>query len=314
MLAACSTLAGMQYPLSDSHNPGDSFMQIRLRGTLHMPFQEVDGFKVTELSALAWDEDAQLLYALNDRGTLFHLRVTMEQQTLQKVEVLHALPLRDAKAQPLTRGWRDSEGMVALNANNGIAGDTELLIAFEVQPRIWRYNPQGKRLGEVTLPPDLQDIRNYRDKNKALESVAWNTELGVLTTPELPLSALPKNRTRLYSTNGTFWEWNTYPAPESAVVALEALPQHRLLVLERAFTSIWKPLIISLREVQLTDACRGGQQACAVRNLAVLDNSQGWLIDNFEGLTHHQGRFFFTVSDDNENGLQRTLLSYFEAL
>jgi len=46
----------------------------------------------------------------------------------------------------------------------------------------------------------------------------------------------------------------------------------------------------------------------------VLDNTKGWLLDNFEGLTQHQGRYFFMVSDNNDNRLQRTLLTYFEIL
>jgi hypothetical protein len=35
-------------------------------------------------------------------------------------------------------------------------------------------------------------------------------------------------------------------------------------------------------------------------------------VDNFEGLSRHQGAKFFMVSDDNFNALQKTLLVYFE--
>jgi hypothetical protein len=35
-------------------------------------------------------------------------------------------------------------------------------------------------------------------------------------------------------------------------------------------------------------------------------------VDNFEGLSHHQGLKFFMVSDDNFKALQKTLLVYFE--
>jgi len=46
----------------------------------------------------------------------------------------------------------------------------------------------------------------------------------------------------------------------------------------------------------------------------VFDTGQGWLMDNFEGLSHYRDRRFFMVSDDNCNGLQSTLLVYFEVL
>jgi hypothetical protein len=38
----------------------------------------------------------------------------------------------------------------------------------------------------------------------------------------------------------------------------------------------------------------------------------GWQIDNFEGLAHHQDNRFFTVSDNNDLFVQRTLPLYFE--
>lgn len=310
-LNACSSLA--QYPLAEDYWLGERFMQIRLSGTLRLPLQTLDGLKVTELSGLAWDDDEQLLYAVSDRGNLYHLQVSLSQQRLQQATVLKALPLQDAQGKALQGGKRDSEGLSLRKANNGIRGDSELLVAFEIAPRVLRFNPQGQYLGVQKLPAALQDIKNYRSKNKSLESLTEHPHYGLLTAPEWPLRQLAKNRTRLYAVD-SFWEWDAYPAPNSAVVALEMLDAQRLLVMERAFTSVFKPLIISLREVHLTENCANGKGDCVVKNLAVLDNSQGWLIDNFEGLSHHQGRFFFMISDDNESPWQSTLLSYFELL
>ncbi len=308
------SVSSIQQVLSDKYKVGDTFMQVRLRGTVRIPFQRIDGFKVTELSALAWDEDEQILYALNDRSTFYHLAVTLDHHRLQTVTVLKALKLLDSKGHPLKPGVRDSEGLFLRKAHNGQAGDTELVISFEGQPRIQRHTPQGPFLGAIPLPAVLRDKAHYRDASKSLESVTEHPQYGVLTAPEWPLKNVGKHRTRVYALSGEFWEWDAYPAPNSAVVALEMLDQQRLWVLERAFSAVWRPLIISLREVQLTPHCMNGQGDCAVQQLFALDNSQGWLIDNFEGLTQHQERFFFMVSDDNESGLQRTLLSYFELL
>jgi len=312
-LNACNALADVQYPLAEDYWLGDSFMQIRLSGTLRLPLHKVDGFKVTELSGLAWDEDEQLLYAISDRGTLYHIQVSIVQQRLQKATVLKALKLKNAQGRDLARRKRDSEALLVRQANNGIRGDTELLVAFEVHPRVLRFTPQGEYLGAQKLPKVLRNIKNYRSKNKSLESLAEHPKYGLLTAPEWPLRKMSKNRTRLYAQQG-FWEWDAYPAPNSAVVALEMLDTQHLLVMERAFTSVFQPLIISLRKVQLNPACMNGKHDCHVKNLAILDNSQGWHIDNFEGLSRHQGAFFFMVSDDNESTWQHTLLSYFELL
>jgi len=72
------------------------------------------------------------------------------------------------------------------------------------------------------------------------------------------------------------------------------------------------PMIISLRHTRLTAENAG--QRLPVETLAILDSSQAWSVDNFEGLTRHRGRTFFMVSDDNFNALQKTLLVYFETV
>jgi len=85
-----------------------------------------------------------------------------------------------------------------------------------------------------------------------------------------------------------------------------------LLVLERAYVAPWQPLIISLRRLRY---CPPNQaESCPVETIAEFDSSQDWRLDNFEGLTHHQGRYFFMVSDDNNSLLQQTIIVYFELL
>jgi hypothetical protein len=45
-----------------------------------------------------------------------------------------------------------------------------------------------------------------------------------------------------------------------------------------------------------------------------LDSVEGYHVDNFEGLTRHQGNRFFMISDNNDLFVQRSLLMYFEIL
>jgi hypothetical protein len=285
--------------LSEPHQLG---MEIRLRGTLELANNKINGLKLTELSGLAWDEDEGLLYAVSDRGYLFHLRPSITQNTLTSVIPLSAYRLQ-------TKQSKDSEGLAILNGNNGVAGDSELVISFEGKPLIARFTPKGKLLGDYTLPTVLQNIKNYYEPNKALEAVTVHPRFGIITAPEWPLKRKNtvdgQHKHTLYTLDNKQWTFPAYPAPNSAVVALEALEDGSVLVLERAFSSIFQPMIISLQRLWLSGNQREFSQ------LAVFDR---WKIDNFEGLTHHRGGYFFMVSDDNDSSLQRTLLSYWELL
>ena len=48
----------------------------------------------------------------------------------------------------------------------------------------------------------------------------------------------------------------------------------------------------------------------AREEIARFDSSQGWAVDNFEGVAHHIDNRYFIVSDDNANPQQKTLLVY----
>lgn len=302
LISACAASTVQPFHLSFLHRTGDEFMGIRLRGTVKLPSEKVNDFNLAELSGLAWDDDENVLYAISDTGYLFHLQPTFVEKTLTDVHYRSAYSLKDKNGKKLPS--RDSEGLTLLNGQNGIQGDSELVISFERVPRIARFTPTGEWLGDYTLPEPLQQVRNYVHSNAALEAVTIHPELGVLTAPE---RSLRKNagKITIYALDGRQWAFPQYEAPKSAVVALEALADGSILVLERAFVSKFRPLIISLRRVTLDN----GQQPTKI---VVFNNSQGWRIDNFEGLTRHQAHFFFMVSDDNDSYLQRTLLSYFE--
>lgn len=293
-------------------------MKIRLRGMIELANDEINGIKLTELSGLAWDEDENILYAISDGGYLFHLRPEISSNTLINIAALSAYKLQNGQNKPLPS--RDSEGLAILKGNNGVKGDSELIISFERKPRIARFTPEGNLLGDYSLPKPLQDIKNYYNSNKALEAVTLHPRLGILSAPEYPLkqknSLVPLNgqhKHKIYALDGSKqWTFPAYPAPNSAIVALETLKDGSVLVLERAFSSLFKPIIISVRQVWLSTCdCSKGDDS-EFKNVAVFDNSKGWRVDNFEGLTHHQGKYFFMVSDDNDSNLQRTLLSYWE--
>ena len=308
ILTACFTELSHRVVLSDDYQAGDTYMQIRLRGTVQLVNKRINHVRLAELSGLAWSEDDKILYAVSDRGDLFHLRPKIVDNTLIEVKFITAYPLLNKKGKKLKH--RDSEGLSILNGANGIVGDSELVISFERKARIARFNPKGQPLANYTLPANLKKKKFFYNDNKMFEAVTIHPNFGVLTAPELPMlknkvrPSLKNHEHTIYALDGRSWSFPAYPTKKSAMVAMEYLQDGSLLILERAYVSIYKPLIISLRQLWLET----GQ----TEQVAVFNNHLGWQIDNFEGLTHHQGNYFFMVSDNNDRSLQRTLLTYFE--
>ena len=324
LVALCCTAAAGEagklvsrpYRLSPHHAPGDRVGAVKLLGTLALEPAEVSGQRLGGLSGLAWDRDEGRLYALSDRGWLFHLEPELRDDRLIAVRALEAHPLLGADGGRIRdQRARDAEALVARAARNGRRGDTRLAVAFERQVRVAEYDPRGQHLGTVPLPPPLAREASYAGPNAALESLTDHPALGLLTAPERPLADPPAGHSErllvsIHSLAGMHWDYVLHPAPNAALVDLAALPDGRLASLERAHGPLYLPVIISLRLSRPTAENRGAR--LATETLVVLDSSQGWSVDNFEGLAWHEGMRFFLVSDDNFNELQRTLLVYLE--
>ncbi len=288
-------------------------MHIKLLGTLVLPKQTIDGLPLTELSGLAWDEDESILYAVSDKGNLFHLQPKFKNGFLQDVIITSAYPLRNKDGKKLHGVTSDAEDITLIKANNRKKGDSELLIAFEGKPRLDIYTNKGDWQGTIKLPDNLKKRNNYPSKNKALEAVTHHPELGTITTPEFGLKNTAKNEIILYSTTGKRWRLVRYSGPSSALVALETLPDGSLLLLERVFESPLQPIKIILRQTWLNSDCEFSENTyCNSKTLSIFNSAKGWSIDNYEGLTRHKGNHFFIGSDDNDMWFQRTLLSYFQ--
>lgn len=299
--------------LADQVSVGDVYAGVRLLGALRLAKTEVNGLRLCGLSGLAWDENEGLLYAVSDIGGLFHLRPAFDTQGhLTGVHLAAAYPLRDELDRPVRAPHDDAEGLTLRNNDHQQAGGSELLVSFEVKPRIVRYSPTGRWKGEERLPALLRDLRSYSNSNQALEAVTLDPRWGVLVGTEAPLRQDPPGQIRIFRLDGRFWRYPLSNAPKSALVAMEALPEGGLLTLERAFVAPLRPLIISLRQTALP--AQPGDAPLPVTDIAVFDSSQGWLMDNFEGLTRYRDRRFFMISDNNCSAWQSTLLVYFEWL
>lgn len=313
LFSGCTTVLPETYPYSLApEGQPDTFMRIRLLDSVGLRLKDATGVPVSELSGLAWDEDEQLLYAVSDEGMLHHLRLTVDGDRLREVRVVKSVALKKKNGKPLSGKKSDSEGLALVNGRNGQAGDSRLLISFEGKPRIVRYSPDGEHLGRIELPEKLSRKKNYRTGNKALESIILHPEYGMITAAEYPLRENDMKEQVLYAISGQEYHFRAAAAKNSAVTGLSILPNGNILVLERGWAGIQYPVVITLREVRM-DQCDRNRQ-CGVRELAVISSADGWSPDNFEGLTRYRDNRYLMVSDDNESGLQSTVLVFFEVV
>ncbi len=278
---------------------------IRPLGVVKLNTKSSDDIHITGISALAWDQDEELLYGVTDKGLLHHLRPAFDKGKLVSVELAATYKLRNKHGKRLKGKHRDSEGAFVINADNGIRGDSELVVSFEKVPQIIRFTPHGKFIETYALPPILTHVKNYRTTNQMLEAVTLHPEKGILTIAQRPMKG--RNNQRLYALNGESWEYYMEKHKGNGVTAMEALPDGRILFMERAWHSFMSPLIVTLKEGWFS-----AEGKLELRVVTSLNSSKGWALDNFEGLTRHRGERFFMVSDDNNSLVQRTLLFYFE--
>lgn len=296
-------------PLKEGLHEGDSVEHIRFLGMLAIPNVYVNGLRFAQLSGLAWDDDDQVLYAISDKGALFHLRPVFRDGLLIDVRLSAAVPLLGlTTGRRLSGVYADSEGLDVVNGRNHRPGDAELLVSFERRPRILRYRTDGHALTEHPLPAPLNDARAYRNDNNMLEAVCMDPTLGILTTPESPLKS-DSSQIRIMSLDGRSWLYT--PENASRVVALECLGDGELVVLERDYGRLFWRSSITLKRARLPAATATPPR---VERLVTLNTADGFQIDNFEGLARHRGNRFFLVSDNNDLFVQRTLLLYIEVV
>ena len=257
-------------------------------------FQPREKIAFTEISGLAYDSQKRL-YALSDQGSLFRLEVLIEDKKIKELSLLEAMALRTKKGKPLKDKKRDAEGM-AVNENG-------LLISFEHDPKVSLFSLKGEKIKDYPLNKALEDIRSYQTKNKALEALVEHPVFGLITAPELPLRGEDESIHTLYALNKT-WQFKA----SGSITSVERMPDDNLLVLERDYHLLWGHTI-TLKKVRIME-CQTG--LCPTDTLASLKTSQGWRLDNFEGMTYIKDNLYLMISDDNGSFFQKCILVLFE--
>ena len=261
--------------------------------------QRVAGLQLNELSGLAWDADEQRLYAVSDKGRVFHFQFTVADRRIVTLQPLHAAALRDHRSGEPVPTRFNAEGLALLDADNGIRGDTQLLVALENGPRVMRFTPEGQAIAEIALPPALRDPQRYQTDNSRLESIAVHPRHGFVMAPQRPLKGEPPERHTIYATDGSRWSFTAH-GPRSEIKAIDTLGNGRLLILERSGTRGERSTV--LRELD-PSACAadGACQAPELGGAADLGN------DKYEGLARLSDKAYLIVSDNAANPRLHTM-------
>ncbi len=260
-----------------------------------LTFEGIDGLDFTGISDLAFDGKSSL-YALSDQGHVFELYFVLANKRIETLSLRNAFRLKDKKAQVLSKSKRDAEGMDFL--------DGHLVISFERKPKVSMFDLNGVKLKNFEIPSVLRDINNYQGKNSALESVVMHPEFGMITAPQRPLKHGDENKHTLFSHKKRC----SFKA-DADITAIETMSDGSLLVLEREFRLFGLGRTIWLKKVPIVE-CEG--TLCPVEILARLNSSDGWTLDNFEGLTRVGKKSYLMISDDNGSFLQKCILVLFE--
>ena len=265
----------------------------------------INGFKISELSGLAWDNDENILYALSDNGYVLHLQPVFNNDQLKEIRFIAGYSLLDKNDRPLKYKASDSEGLAAIQSDNHVKGDTQLIVSFERIPRLILYNTRGNLISEITLPDILTDINNYHSENKSLEAVTINEKFGIITGPEFALKNQDSSQINIYSVSGKSWHFPLHDQYHGGLVDMTTMEDGSILALERSYGGLFPSIQISLHRLVLGETYSPGETICNFSGDDDLFNN------NFEGITRFRKNTYFMISDDNNHPFNRTILIYF---
>ena len=265
----------------------------------------INGFKISELSGIAWDNDEQILYALSDNGYILHLQPVFQNNKLKEILFIAGYSLLDKNNRPLKYKASDSEGLAAIKSDNLVKGDTQLIVSFERIPRLIRYTTNGNLISEIMLPDILSDINNYHSENKSLEAVTINEKFGIITGPEFALKNQDSTQINIYSVAGKFWHFPLHDRYHGGLVDMTNMEDGSILALERSYGGLLPAIQISLHRLVLDESNSTSETIYSFSAEDDLFNN------NFEGITRSGKNTYFMISDDNNHPFNRTVLVYF---
>jgi hypothetical protein len=235
---------------------------------------------------------------LNDRSRLFRFKISFKDDKIESLEPISSCRLKNRFGKNFLLYQSDSEGITSR--------DGRIFISFEGRrPKILEYDKECNYKRTIYLAKELKESKNYRSKNRALESLVYTKRYGLLTSPERALKKTKEGYFGIYNYKGVLCSYGV-DDPKSSIVEYESMSDGNILALFRRLHLIPFGFDISLKKIYIQ------KKECRVENIVTLKSSEGANIDNFEGLVRVGKRRFLMISDDNNNLFEKTLLIFFE--
>jgi hypothetical protein len=300
MIVSTAVLAAFEaHKITPSYLKNGDYMGIRILDTKRLTLKEISGIKFCEISDIAYNKRDKILIALSDRANIFTLSLEIKDKKIHMLQPLGAKKLKNIGNKKLLRPYRDSEGLALV--------DDGVLISFENRVRVTHYNRAFEALKNLPLPKALANRNHYRGKNKGLEALTYSKKYGYITAAEFPLRHTPKGYHDIYTQKGRLCRIRM--ERDNAITEMEMMPDGNLLLLGRKFRLRDFSFESTLLKVYIDESKEG---VCRSELLAWMDTKEGWDIDNYEGLTHLYDNLYLMISDNNNNSLEKTLLTLFE--
>ncbi|MDA0240609.1 MAG: esterase-like activity of phytase family protein [Proteobacteria bacterium] len=254
-------------------------------------------------SGLLVSQDGRRLTAVSDDGILLNARLSYDRLGwMTNVSEAELTPLVSVAGRPLGyKRVRDAEALAADPAGN-------LIVAFEHDHRLWRY-----RAGLPKLIPGPKDIA-AQPTNRGLEALTRLVDGRLLAVSEGLRTKSPTGGFQgwLLPTDGNRWDSIEIVAHRRyRPTGAATLPNGDVILLERWFSRL-AGFSTRIRRIPISQIRPGTRLAGT--EIAVIDSPMN--VDNFEGIAARQAEdgktILYLLSDDNFNGLQRTLLMMFQ--
>ena len=290
----CSVGSNLMY-INEGETPK---MKITILDQQSFNKKSTNGIELSELSDLAYDVKNHKLYAVGDKGN-FYIFNALFKEKIEQLVYIKGFKLREEKSEK----YYDSEGLTFNNKG-------QLYLSFEKYPRITTLTKEGYIKKNQKLPKKLRDKKNYKHANAIFEALAWHPKYGLLTAAEYPMFKKRQTNQTIYSLKGREWHFKAQNDENSAITAMEVMDDGNVLVLERAYAGLSKPIVITLKKVYLNKCNKKSQ--CKTDVLASFNSFNGWSVANYEGLTKISKNRYLMVSDNGNKEYLSTTFVYFE--
>ena len=252
-----------------------------------------------EISDLTYNQKDKKLYMIGDKGNFYTFNATFSNTKIETLNYLNAFKISEKKPSKKY----DIEGLT--HDNKG-----QLYVSFERYPRISKITKKGYLTSNQKLTKELKKKKNFRSSNKILEAVAWHSKYGLLTVAEYPLYKKNNTKQTIYSLKGKKWHFTAQSHKNNAITAIEVMDDNNLLILERAYSGLTHPFVVTLKKLYL-DKCDKNRN-CKSEVLTSFNSYVGWAVNNYEGLAKVGKNRYLMVSDNNNKIILTTQLIYFK--